>query len=132
MGGGTGDGKGSGKGEAVVPGSDINKKGEAVVPTAKSTRREIISVLELLGGSRYRDDGKFYLLDRKEPAISREEIEEAIKKRSDKIELHIYYIRRKRRQTPQRRRTASRPRGEISDSIRRERDVTASLSHLPR
>jgi hypothetical protein len=89
VGGGTGDGKGDGKsggkGETTTPG-DPGKKGPATTPPA----REIL-VVELLGGNRYPGDGKYYLIDRKEPPVTLAAIDEMFKKRGAKIELHIHY-----------------------------------------
>lgn len=84
---GTGAGKGTGKGNDPAT-NDPKKKGDG--PAAKTPGREILYV-ELLGGERYKDDNKFYLLGRKTPPVLLAEIEDAFKTRPDKIELHIVY-----------------------------------------
>lgn len=85
-GGKTGDGKGTG---SPVPG-DPKSKNNSDNPAAKTKGREIL-VIELLGADRFSNDGKNYLLDRKEPGVTIEHVEDAFKKRPDKIELHVYY-----------------------------------------
>jgi hypothetical protein len=92
-GGGKGDGKGPGKtsgsGEAN-PSDDPAKKGDPSTQKAKSSNREIL-VIELLGGARYPGDGKYYLVAGKEPPLAIAAVDELLKKRGDKIELHIRY-----------------------------------------
>ncbi len=88
-GGGKGDGKGSGNEDATTPG-DPSKKGNPDPIAAKTPGREIL-VVELLGGDRYPGDGKYYLVDRKQPPVAIAAVDEAFQKRVDKIELHIQY-----------------------------------------
>lgn len=83
---GVGDGKGSGK--SGGDGDSTTKKGGPA--STKNPGREIV-VVELLGGTRYLGDGKYYLLDRKEPAVTIETVRDAFKKQPEKIELHVHY-----------------------------------------
>jgi len=86
--GGTGVQKGTGKGDGSASGEP---KKQPDPPIGKNRDREILYV-ELLGGERYLGDGKYYLLNRKPPAVGLADIDAALKARPNKIELHILYL----------------------------------------
>ena len=92
--GGGGTGTGAGKGNGTGPGID-NQPGKGVVgPTtqkgATTSQRKVVTI-ELLGGERYKHDGRYYLIDRKEPAVDKEAVEELLKRDPSKLEIQLFF-----------------------------------------
>ena len=93
--GGGGTGTGTGKGNGVGPGID-NQPGKGIVgqaPTkgATTSQRKVVTI-ELLGGERYKHDGKYYLIDRKEPAVDKGQVEELLTVGSrSKLEIQLLF-----------------------------------------
>lgn len=91
QGGGPGQGKDAGgkgtsdKTDGKKPLTDAPAK-DTKGPT--KTVREIVEI-ELLGGPRYPGGGKYYLIDRRDPPRTLEEVEQYLKKRKDQIEVHV-------------------------------------------
>ncbi|GEM_PF-6173309 len=77
---GTGLGPGAGKtgGDKAKPGTGTSEK---------ATREKL--VIELLGGNRVAGDQRYYLLKGQEPAKTLGEVEDLIKEKSDKFEVHV-------------------------------------------
>lgn len=91
LGGGPGWGWGPGWGAGLGEGtgqSDNGDKGKAANGAKKGPVREKL-VIELLGGSRYLGEGRFYLIKSEPPARTLGEIEEYIKDRADKLLVQI-------------------------------------------
>ena len=95
--GGTG-GPGFGPGAGGTPGKGPGSGGDKVVKDAKDAKTDktpkssgtLDSVeIEILGGARFKDDGKdrFYLLKRAEPAKSLDELDDYFKKHEAKIQV---------------------------------------------
>ncbi len=80
--GGPGDGKGSGPGNG-----DAAKKGGDDKSLGNGKRGTI--AIEVIGGDRYKDDVRYYLLDRKEPAVSLSEVEAAFKDKRGRLQVVI-------------------------------------------
>lgn len=83
-GGGSGDGVGPGtgptSGDKPKPGMGTNEK---------ATREKL--VIELLGGNRVGADGRYYLLNGREPAKTLGEVEDVIKQKPDKIIANLQF-----------------------------------------
>jgi hypothetical protein len=96
-----GGGTGPGKGGAGGTGIQATTRTTAAEPgTAKSTDRATTAktrppdtlTIELLGGSRYKKDRRYYLVDGREPAKTLDEVEESLKRnkgRYRKLEIVI-------------------------------------------
>ena len=96
--GGGGSGSGSGNGTGGGPSVDAKSikppvvaKDSANIATNAVTATRAVIVVELIGGERYLGDGKYYLLDRKDPPIAISQVEETLKKSPAKTELHIVF-----------------------------------------
>jgi hypothetical protein len=92
--GGGGTGNGNGKGSGTGPGIDDQPgKGVVGLPAKKgpTTSQRKILAIELLGGERYKGDGKYYLIDRKEPAVAKEQVEELLKRDPSKLEVQLFF-----------------------------------------
>lgn len=76
------------KDKVVVTGKDNKDKKDSSV--TKTLRQEID--IELLGGPRYKDDGRFYLWKRVEPALSIADVEEKIKGIKGAAEVRIVFV----------------------------------------
>jgi hypothetical protein len=92
--GGGGTGTGAGKGNGVGPGID-NQPGKGVIgPMAQkgatTSQRKVVTI-ELLGGERYKHDGKYYLIDRKEPAVDKGAVEDLLKANPNKLEIQLLF-----------------------------------------
>jgi hypothetical protein len=92
--GGGGTGTGAGTGNGVGPGID-NQPGKGVpgTPTKNgpaTSQRKVITI-ELLGGERYKHDGRYYLIDRKEPAVAKEQVEDLLKAEPGKLEVQLFF-----------------------------------------
>jgi hypothetical protein len=78
-------GKGAGDGsKTTAPGKGgtpekADAKAKVDTPTKKDLAAKKPIEIELLGGTRYQNDGKFYLLERKPPALALAEVEEYLK-----------------------------------------------------
>jgi hypothetical protein len=92
--GGGGAGTGNGKGNGVGPGIDdqVGKGVAGLVPNkgATTSQRKVVTI-ELLGGERYKHDGRYYLIDRKEPAVDKEAVEELLKRDPSKLEIQLFF-----------------------------------------
>jgi hypothetical protein len=95
--GGGGSGTGNGTGNGVGPGVDnAPGKGSVGSPTTKTgtaTSNRTVLVVELLGGDRYKNDGRYYLIERKEPAVDKAALEELLKRDPNKIEIQLLITR---------------------------------------
>jgi hypothetical protein len=91
--GGGGSGTGAGKGNGTGPGID-NQPGKGVGSDPKkgpiTSQRKVVTI-ELLGGERYKHDGRYYLIDRKEPAVAKEQVEELLKSDPNKLEVQLLF-----------------------------------------
>ena len=93
--GGGGTGVGGGKGSGSGPGIDDQPgKGsvgpQTTVKGATTTQRKVVPI-ELIGGARYKGEGKYYLIDRKEPAVARDEVENLLKSDPTKLEIQLLF-----------------------------------------
>jgi hypothetical protein len=85
-GGGNGSGTGTGNGgngSGEKKGNDSEDKKGDITPKLRP-----ILEIELLGGDRYKDDERFFLLHRKEPALTLKEVEKYFQEHND-LEVHI-------------------------------------------
>ena len=91
---GPGGGPGKGPGDGGSPGT-VDQSGKSVVGQAPkkgpTTSQRKVVTLELLGGERYKHDGKYYLIDRKEPAVAKEQVEELLKADPNKLEVQLLF-----------------------------------------
>lgn len=87
---GLGWGGGSGFGTGAGPGTDkpAGDKVRAGKGAGEKSAREKL-VIELLGGSRYLGEGRYYLIKREPPARTLNDVEEFIKDKADKLEVHV-------------------------------------------
>ncbi|MCI0639348.1 MAG: hypothetical protein L0Y72_27170 [Gemmataceae bacterium] len=104
LGGGPGFGWGPGAGGAPGPGQGTGKengvasnkeKNEGKDPSGGNDKkmpptlvREPVDI-ELIGGERYKGDGRYYLMRRKEPPRTLDEVEAFFKEHKDRLEVHI-------------------------------------------
>jgi hypothetical protein len=84
---GPGPGPGGGKG-STGNASNGTAKNSATHQEDPSPRREVLEI-ELIGGGRYKGDGKFYLLHRKEPPVTIREVEDYFQENKGRLEVHI-------------------------------------------
>ncbi len=87
-------GKGKGDGGDKVVSDGANKdpktpKDKDKIDTPKSTGKIETIQIEILGGKRFEDDGKdrFYLIERKKPAVAIDDVDAYFKKNEGKIEV---------------------------------------------
>ena len=87
--GGGGGGKGNGTGNGGI-GSADKKDGHRTTDKKNDTSPKLRSVvqIELLGGDRYKGDNRFFLLHRKEPALTLKDIDKYFQENKD-LEVHI-------------------------------------------
>lgn len=85
--GGAGEGKGSGTGHG-----DATKKGDGGDKGNGDAKRDTIAI-ELLGGDSYKDDQRYYLLDRKPPAVSLKEVDQLFQDKRGKLQVLIVLTR---------------------------------------
>jgi len=95
-GGGLGWGPGAGGGPGLGPG-DGSAKVEGNTSTAtdkqgKASKKDLALEIELLGGKNYQGDGRYYLLNRKEPALNLAEVEDYIQKNEERLEPSISVV----------------------------------------
>ena len=98
-GGGFGWGAGAGGGPGRGPGD-----GSATTKNDKPADAEITNIakapikgienleIELIGGKRYRNDGRYYLISRQEPAVGLEEVEDYLKKSKDRLAEYVTIV----------------------------------------
>jgi hypothetical protein len=86
-GGGTGNGNGDGKGGATADKSGDKRTGDK--KDGSSQKLRTILDIELLGGKRYKDDGRFFLLNRKEPPLTLKEVEQHFHENKGNLEVRI-------------------------------------------
>jgi hypothetical protein len=102
--GGGGGGLGWGPGMGGLPGKGPGQGGDKIVPIAKDAKTaqeekksddakssqalQPIDI-EIISGTRFQDDGKdrYFLVDHKDPALSREELDDYLKRNHAKIEV---------------------------------------------
>ena len=101
---GGGGGFGSGPGPGGLPGKGPGKGGDKIIADGSAKDAKIVKDkvdgpkfngkletvhIEILGGKRFDDDGKerFYLLERKSPAVNIDDVEEYFKKHEAKIHV---------------------------------------------
>jgi hypothetical protein len=86
---GPGGGRGSGPG-GEGPGKSSGETDKPVAKNGKAPAREKL-VIELLGGNRVGPEGRYYLLRREPPAKTINELEDVIKEKADKLEVHVVF-----------------------------------------
>jgi hypothetical protein len=86
--GGGGGGKGSGPGNGGNGSADKKDQGSDKKSDTSPKLRPILEI-ELLGGEHYKDDGRFFLLHRKEPALTLKEVEQYFQKNQGNLEVRI-------------------------------------------
>jgi len=86
---GWGPGWGAGPGEGTGKGGESGDKVKVTNGAKKGGVREKL-VIELLGGKRYMGEGRYYLIKREPPARTLNEVEEFIKDKADKLEVHVH------------------------------------------
>lgn len=99
-GGGPGLGAGAGAGgksDGQVAGdkvaSDKPAKDEKIKDGKTKPKKDLETLeIELIGGKRYKDDGRFYLIERKEPPKLLEEVDEYLKKKKDTLNKDVTII----------------------------------------
>jgi len=84
---GLGAGSGSGKKEDGLK-DDDGKNGSAQTSRMGSETLDI----ELIGGTRYRGDGRFYLMQGKEPVLNLEEVDDYFKKNKDRLAEYVTIV----------------------------------------
>jgi hypothetical protein len=84
---GPGPGPGGGGSSAATNATPPGKHAVAQ-ENATSPQREILDI-ELIGGKRYKDDDKFYLLRREEPPVTIKEVEKLFQENKGRFEVHI-------------------------------------------
>lgn len=88
--GGPSEGKGTGENGKGKPGlPDTSPKQQTGTETGKEateTAKDILQI-ELLGGTRYKRDERYYLLDRKEPAKTLPEVDDYLKENAGKYKI---------------------------------------------
>jgi hypothetical protein len=98
---GGGTGWGVGPGSAGTPGQagsgtpgSSTKNGEqtAADEKAPAVKREPLDI-ELIGGDRYKGDGKFYLLDRKQPPVTLGEVKKLFESNKGRLDVRIIVTR---------------------------------------
>jgi hypothetical protein len=87
-----GSGLGLGAGPGAGPGAAKNgqQTGKPGIGKGDKATREKL-VIELLGGNRVAGDQRYYLLGSAEPAKTLGEVEEVIKNKADKLEVHVKF-----------------------------------------
>jgi len=88
---GPGPGAGPGGGSGTSAKNDENKN-PAANGNDSSPKREVLNV-ELIGGDRYKDDNKFYLLRREQPPITLKEVAKYFEENEGRLEVHIILTR---------------------------------------
>jgi hypothetical protein len=83
-------GAGGGLATHKSPGSQAapEKAPKKTAPKETAPQREILSI-ELLGGDRYKGDGRFYLLHRREPAVTLKDVEKYFQEHRGQLEVRI-------------------------------------------
>jgi len=92
-GGGWGLGPGGGPGSSQGgngPGKSSGATDKPLAKNGKAPAREKL-VIELLGGNRVGPDGRYYLLRREPPAKTLHELEDVLKEKADKLEVHVLF-----------------------------------------
>jgi hypothetical protein len=98
-GGGLGWGPGDGGGPGLGPGDGPAKKGSdepstgVKSPLAKKGRKDLETLeIELIGGARYKNDGRFYLLKRQEPVVPLDEVDDYLNKNKERLDEYVIVI----------------------------------------
>lgn len=90
---GAGGGPGLGPGSASATKSSENetepKKSDSAKPAKKRPQNLEIA---LIGGKRYQDDGKFYLINRREPVVALEDVEKHLKENSETLAEYVTIV----------------------------------------
>jgi hypothetical protein len=99
LGGGSGFGwgPGAGGGPGLGPGNGSGKladdKTERVNKTVKNAGKDLESLeIELVGGTRFLGSGRFYLINRREPAMALEEVEDYFKKHQERLADYVTIV----------------------------------------
>lgn len=85
-GGGSGRGDGQGKGDGAATNGDSQNGDKKAGKHETATRTKV--EIELLGGDQVKE-GRFYLFDRKPPAITLSELAAKLTDQRDKLEVHV-------------------------------------------
>ena len=94
---GWGAGAGGGPGRGPGDGSSTTKKDQlAETEKANVVKTPIKGLenleIELIGGKRYRDDGRYYLINRREPEVALEDVEDYLKKNKDRLAEYVTIV----------------------------------------
>jgi hypothetical protein len=93
---GWGPGAGGGPGRGPDKGSEKAADGQAARDQKRTgdkpvTHREALEI-ELVGGPLYRGDGRFYLINRRAPAVALEEVEGYLKSHQDRLAEYVTIV----------------------------------------
>jgi hypothetical protein len=84
-------GLGAGTGSAKIANDEGTDAGKETV--AKQTQRGLENLeIALIGGKRYQDDERFYLLNRREPVVDLDHVEKYLKENSDHLAEYVTIV----------------------------------------
>jgi hypothetical protein len=86
-GGGAGPGQGAGTGKPSV---DQTAPGDKHLPQAANDVEAL--EIELVGGTRYPGGGRFYLINRREPTVALEDVEDYVKKHQERLAEYVTIV----------------------------------------
>jgi hypothetical protein len=92
---GWGPGAGGGPGAGTGGGSrkDVHEETIGVAKTPQASKKDLQAPeIELVGGTRYRGDGRFYLINRREPAVALAEVEDYFKKNEERLAEYVTIV----------------------------------------
>jgi hypothetical protein len=96
LGGGSGLGWGPGAGGPGLTsgGSTTTAEGETVAKTTTGGAGKILEELqiEVIGGKRYRGDHRFYLINRREPAVTLDEVDDYLKAHQERLTAYVTIV----------------------------------------
>jgi hypothetical protein len=92
--GGFGWGPGAGGGAGLGPGdgSGNTTLADKAAPADEAASKKVLLEIELSGGTRYRGDGRYYLIHRREPAVTLEEVEDYFKKNEGSLAEYVIIV----------------------------------------
>ena len=98
-GGGLGWGPGAGGGPGIGPGTGLTKATpgdegkQQSTEAAKATVKPLENLeIELIGGKRYRGDGRYYLINRREPVVTLEEVEKYLRENAAHLAEYVTIV----------------------------------------
>jgi hypothetical protein len=90
---GPGAGSGPGLGAGSGPGKSTDDKTAPADKTSKNSGKDLEALeIELVGGTRYQGNGRFYLINRREPAVVLEEVEDYFKKHQERLAEYVTIV----------------------------------------